>query len=85
MQVTVPTMMGNEQVTFVLFGPICLARNGPGAADVMAFYKAAAEKGFIFNVPRTAKAQPGQAKGMNFKFEGTGAMAAMMSKMGGAR
>lgn len=102
MQVTVPTTMGNEQVTFVLSGPICLAKNGPGAADVMAFYKAAAEKGFIFNDPRTAKAQPGQAKGMaamyremaalgvplsqemNFKFEGTGAMAAMMSKMGGS-
>lgn len=101
-KVTVPTTMGNEEVTFVLFGPICVAKNGPGAADFSAFFKAAAEKGFIFSDPRTAKAQPGQAKGMaamykemaalgvplsqemNFKFEGSGAMAAMMSKMGGS-
>ena len=102
MQVTVPTTMGTEQMTFVLFGPICVAKNGPGASDVMAFYKAASEKGFIFSDPRTAKAQPGQAKGMaamyremaalgvplsqemNFKFEGSSPMAAMMSKMGGS-
>lgn len=101
MQVTVPTTMGPEQVTFVLAGPICLVKNGPGAADFSAFYKAAAEKGLFFGDPRMAKAQPGQTKGMatmyremaalgvplsqemNFKFEGTGAMAAMMAKMGG--
>jgi Domain of unknown function (DUF4412) len=101
MQVSVPTTMGPEQVTFVLAGPICLVKNGPGAADFAAFFKAASDKGLFFGDPRTAKAQPGQARGiaamhremaslgvplsqeMNIKFEGTGAMAAMMAKMGG--
>jgi hypothetical protein len=43
---------------------VCLAKNGPGQADVTAFYKAAADKGLFFGDPRAAKAQPGQAKGM---------------------
>src|SRR6185295_19860210 len=34
----------------------------PGSADYSRFYKAAADKGFIFTNPTAAKAQPGQAK-----------------------
>ena len=37
-------------------------KNAPGTADYVRFYKAAADKGWIFSDPRAAKAQPGQAK-----------------------
>lgn len=101
MEVAVPMEMGGEKITFVMFGPVCLARDAPGQADMAAFYKAAADKGMFFGDPRAARAQPGQLKGMtamyqkmaalgvplaqemNIKFEGSGPMAGMMSKMGG--
>jgi hypothetical protein len=63
-EVTVPFDMGGEKLTFLLSGPACLAKNGPGAADMAAFFKMAAEKGLFFGDPRSAKAQPAQAKGM---------------------
>jgi hypothetical protein len=100
MEVTVPTVMGSEKLTFVMSGPVCMAKNGPGHSDFAVFYKTAAEKGLFFGDPRAAKAQGAQAKGMtelyrqmaslgvplaqemNIKFEGGGAMGAMMAKMG---
>jgi hypothetical protein len=51
-------------MTMIIGGPAWIAKDAPGRADLMAFYKAASEKGFIFSDPRAAKAQPGQAKGM---------------------
>ncbi|HEY7501726.1 MAG TPA: hypothetical protein VH740_24620 [Vicinamibacterales bacterium] len=61
--VEVPTQLGGG-MTLVMSGPHCLVKNGPGQADFAAFYRAAAESGFIFGDPRQAKAQPGQAKAM---------------------
>jgi hypothetical protein len=102
MEATVPMEMGGEKLIFLLSGPACLAKNGPGHADFATLYTTAAEKGFFFGDPRAAKAQPGQARGMtamyremaglgvplaqeiNIKFEGSGPMAGMMSKMGGS-
>jgi hypothetical protein len=51
-------------MTVALSGPIWIVKNAPGSADYARFYKAAAEKGWIFSDPRGAKAQPGQAKAM---------------------
>ena len=102
MQVSVPMEAGGEKLKIVMSGPVCLAKDAPGRADMTAFYKAAAEKGLFFGDPRVARAQPGQAKGMaamyrkvaglgvllaqemNIKFEGSGPMAGMMSRMGGS-
>ena len=52
-----------------LNGPVWIVKNAPGAAEYAAFYKAAAEKGFIFSDPRVAKGQPGQAKAMAEMYE----------------
>jgi hypothetical protein len=100
-KVSVPMQMGNDTLTFVMAGPQCLVKNGPGAADYAAFYRTAAESGLFFGDPRAAKGMPAQAKGMvemyrkiaelgvpfstemNVTVEGSGPMAAMMSKMGG--
>jgi hypothetical protein len=59
-------MAGNKDMmmTVTLAGPVWIVKNAPGSADYARFYKAAAEKGFIFSDPRGAKAQPGQAKAM---------------------
>ena len=51
-------------MTITLGGPVWIVVGAPGSADYVRFYKAAAEKGFIFSDPRAAKAQPGQAKAM---------------------
>lgn len=53
-----------ENLDVVLSGPVCLASGAPGAGDYRAFYTAMAEKGLFFGDPRSAKAQPGQARGM---------------------
>ncbi len=50
--------------TVTLSGPVWIVKNAPGSADYAGFYRAAADKGFIFSDPRGAKAQPGQAKAM---------------------
>ena len=102
MSVRVPMQMGGDTLMVVMSGPVCLAKGVPGEADYAAFYRAAAEKGLFFGDPRTAKAQPGQARGMSelyremasrgvplslemqIGFEGSGPMAAMMSKMSGS-
>ena len=101
MDVTAPMDMGGEKMSVRMTGPVCVAKNGPGQAEVAAFYKAVADKGLFFGDVRTAQAQPGQARGMTamyremaalgvplaqemtIKFEGSGPMAGMMSKMGG--
>jgi hypothetical protein len=65
MEVSMDSSMGGSKdmsMTVTLQGPVWIVPNGPGAADYARFYKAAAEKGFIFSDPRAAKAQPGQAK-----------------------
>jgi hypothetical protein len=54
----------DQPITIVMSGPAWISKDVPGQADVATFYRAAAEKGFIFGDPRAAKAQPGQAKGM---------------------
>lgn len=67
LSVTVPATMGGEggmAVTTDLKGPMWIVKDAPGAADYMAFYKAAAEKGWIFSDPKAAKGAPGQAKAM---------------------
>jgi hypothetical protein len=68
MEITVPaTIAGNKDqpINVTLAGPVWIVRDAPGAADYSRFYKAAAEKGWIFGDPRAAKAQPGQAKAMS--------------------
>jgi hypothetical protein len=56
--ITMPVKIANMPMTMSMTGPYCLVKNGPGQADYAAFYKAAAEKGFIFGDPRAAKASP---------------------------
>lgn len=65
MEVSMQSAMGGSKdmtMTVTLSGPVWIVKNGPGSADYARFYKAAAEKGWIFSDPRGAKAQPGQAK-----------------------
>jgi hypothetical protein len=67
MLVSVPAAMGGgngPKMTVTLTGPVWIVKNAPGSADYVSFYRAAAEKGFIFSDPRAAKGQPGQAKAM---------------------
>ena len=64
MDVAVPMDLGGEKINLTMSGPVCLAKNGPGQAEVSAFYKAAADKGLFFGDARAAKAQPGHARGM---------------------
>lgn len=49
-------------LTMVLSGTVCLATGVPGLADYQAFYKAAADSGFIFGDPRGLKAPSGAAQ-----------------------
>jgi hypothetical protein len=48
----------------IVSGPVWLAQGAPGHQDFRAFYLAAAEKGWIFERPEAAKAQPGRARAM---------------------
>jgi hypothetical protein len=64
---SVPATIGGEggmEMTVTLRGPMWIVKGAPGTEDYMAFYKAAAEKGWIFSDPRAAKGSPGQAKAM---------------------
>jgi hypothetical protein len=49
-------------LTMQLTGTVCLAANVPGLADYQAFYRAAADSGFIFGDPRVAKSPTGAAQ-----------------------
>ena len=67
MEISVPAQLGGNKdmtMTITMTGPVWMVKNAPGAADYNRFYKAAAEKGWIFGDPRAAKGQPGQAKAM---------------------
>jgi hypothetical protein len=67
MTISLPATMGGAggmKVDINLEGPIWIVKGAPGTAEYLAFYKAAVEKGWFFSDPRTAKAQPGQAKAM---------------------
>jgi hypothetical protein len=69
LQISVPATMGGSkdkdlEMMVTLAGPVWIVKNAPGARDYIGFYKAAAEKGWIFSDPRAAKGQPGQAKAM---------------------
>jgi len=46
----------------VLSGTACLSTSAPGLADYQAFYKAAADSGFIFGSPISAKSPTGAAQ-----------------------
>lgn len=72
MVVTVPADMGGMKMTMNLTGVTWVVKGAPGTADYLAFYKAAAEKGWIFSDPRAAKGQPGQAKAMSQMYEQLG-------------
>lgn len=68
MLITLPANLGGKddgmKMTVNLTGPVWVVKGAPGSEDYLRFYKAAAEKGFIFSDPRAAKAQGGQAKAM---------------------
>jgi len=49
-------------LTMVLSGTVCLSTAAPGLADYQAFYKAAADSGFIFGDPRATKSPTGAAQ-----------------------
>jgi hypothetical protein len=49
-------------LTMTLSGTVCLATQVPGLADYQAFYRAAADSGFIFGDPRAAKSPTGAAQ-----------------------
>jgi hypothetical protein len=49
-------------LTMQLSGTVCLAKDVPGLADYQAFYRAAADSGFIFGDPRMAKSPTGAAQ-----------------------
>jgi hypothetical protein len=68
MAISLPANFGGNKemaMTITLAGPVWIVKSAPGAAEYTAFYKAAAEKGWIFGDPRAAKAQPGQAKALS--------------------
>lgn len=66
MNISVPTRLGDQkngmEMVVSLSGPVWIVKGAPGTQDYLAFYKAAAEKGWIFGDPRAAKGQPGQAR-----------------------
>lgn len=67
LEISMPAGMGGNKDMMMLVtmsGPTWIVKNAPGTKDYMGFYKAAAEKGWIFGDPRAAKASPGQAKAM---------------------
>jgi hypothetical protein len=49
-------------LNMVLSGTVCLSTTAPGLADYQAFYKSAADSGFIFGDPRAAKSPGGAAQ-----------------------
>jgi hypothetical protein len=49
-------------MNMVLAGTVCLSASAPGLADYQAFYRAAADSGFIFGNPAAAKSPTGAAQ-----------------------
>jgi hypothetical protein len=68
MSISMPARMGDEKsgmkMTVTLSGPVWIVKGAPGTEDYLRFYKAAADKGWIFGDPRAANGAPGQAKAM---------------------
>lgn len=66
-EMSVPFAMGGADgppMMLTMTGVAWVVKDAPGTADYAQFYKAAAEKGWIFGHPSAAKAQPGQARAM---------------------
>jgi hypothetical protein len=64
-EIIVPFKNGGEKgmaMTMTMTGKTWVIKGAPGTADYAAFYKGAAQKGWIFQDPKSAKASPGQAK-----------------------
>lgn len=64
-EIIVPFMNGGEKgmaMTMTMTGKTWMVKGAPGTADYAAFYKGAAQKGWVFQDPKSAKASPGQAK-----------------------
>jgi hypothetical protein len=68
MAISMPAHVGDAkdgmEMTVNLTGPLWIVKGAPGTQDYLQFYKAAAERGWIFGDPRAAKSSPGQAKAM---------------------
>lgn len=67
MTISLPATMGGAggmKMVVNLEGPMWIVKGSPGTDEYLAFYKAAVDKGWFFSDPRSAKAQPGQAKAM---------------------
>ena len=67
LEISMPATVGGPNgmtMTVNLRGPMWVVKGAPGTKDYQAFYKGAAEKGWIFSDPRAAKGSPGQAKAM---------------------
>lgn len=67
MAISMPTAPGGNKdmkMTVTLQGPMWVVKDAPGTAEYLAFYTAAAERGWIFTDPRAAKANYGQARSM---------------------
>jgi hypothetical protein len=65
LEVSMPSAIGGNPdmvMTVTMTGTTWIVKNAPGTADYINFYKAAAEKGWIFSDPRAAKSSPGQAR-----------------------
>jgi hypothetical protein len=65
LEISMPAPMGGNKdmmMTVTMSGPTWIVKDAPGTADYIRFYKAAAEKGWIFSDPRAAKGAPGQAR-----------------------
>jgi hypothetical protein len=66
-EMSVPFAMGGAggpPMMLTMSGVAWVVKGAPGTADYAQFYKAAAEKGWVFSHPSAAKAQPGQARAM---------------------
>ena len=65
LEISMPSTIGGNPdmvMTVTMTGTTWIVKNAPGTADYINFYKAAAEKGWIFSDPRAAKSSPGQAR-----------------------
>ena len=65
LEISMPSAIGGNPdmvMTVTMTGTTWIVKNAPGTADYINFYKAAAEKGWIFSDPRAAKSSPGQAR-----------------------
>jgi hypothetical protein len=67
LEIIVPATLGGAggmPVTIVMTGTSWIVKGAPGSQDYAAFYQGAADKGWFFTDPRSAKGAPGQAKAM---------------------